>query len=346
MAILMPADSDAPISGSRMNCCSPARNVDQSILQLNVDELELAAVQSEDWRVLRGRCIVRVPYLPSHVPVFPSRSLRPFVSGFDNNPVLSSTELPAWQIDHSMFALLLIYAFHPISLPVHISPTLIADMLIPGKPMRARPGYISAAFCGSSPQAAFLSTRSLARPRTRLPPVPLSLLLSSLHRAGSAKHERSTKTNGLIFRTSVFVPHDGDNDQWRRPQLKHKPVFCHHASSRMQRRSRPFPALQDHMRSSRHRYVIRRVVPLRRPDASRNCAVWSRSVVVVGTRDAHERAAIVISSVRSLAGTGIEKRMYWFGDACHWAFAIAGDALSQVRLSGPVDTRFAGADAT
>ncbi|KAJ7907236.1 hypothetical protein B0H13DRAFT_2332617 [Mycena leptocephala] len=177
-----------------------------------------------------------------------------------------------------------------------------------------------------------------------------SLGLSSLHRAGSAKRERSTKTNEPIFRASAFVPHDGDGDQWRRPQLKHKPVFCRHASCRMQRvrgldsrpprhfpyafaaschisqRSRPFPALQDHMPSSRHRYVTRRVVPLRRPDASRNCAVWSRSVVVVGTRDAHERAAIIISSVRSLAGTGIEKRMYWFGDACHRAFGIAGDA--------------------
>ncbi|KAJ7884957.1 hypothetical protein B0H13DRAFT_2666918, partial [Mycena leptocephala] len=56
-----------------------------------------------------------------------------------------------------MFTPLLICAFHPISLP----------------PTRARPGYVSAAFCGSSPQAAFLSTRSLARPRTRLPPVPV-----------------------------------------------------------------------------------------------------------------------------------------------------------------------------
>ncbi|KAJ7884922.1 hypothetical protein B0H13DRAFT_1889759 [Mycena leptocephala] len=55
-----PADSGASISGSRTNCCSPARNVDQSILQLNVDELELAAVQSE---VLHGRRIARVPYL-------------------------------------------------------------------------------------------------------------------------------------------------------------------------------------------------------------------------------------------------------------------------------------------
>jgi hypothetical protein len=103
-------------------------------------------------------------------------SNRSFVSGFDNNLVL----LPAllWQTGnnpgHSKFAPLLICAFHPISL-------LIADVLIPRKPMRARPGYVSATFCGSSPQAAFFSTRSLARPRTRLPPdctlSPLALVV-------------------------------------------------------------------------------------------------------------------------------------------------------------------------
>ncbi|KAJ7790274.1 hypothetical protein B0H13DRAFT_2394629 [Mycena leptocephala] len=244
----------------------------------------------------------------------------------------------------------LICAFHPISLPVQISPTLIADVLIPGKPMRARPGYVSAAFCGSSLHAAFLCTRSLARSRTCLPPVPcaplaLVVLLPLLH----------------------VRAHDGDSDQC---QLKHKPVFCCHASSRMQgyaglirvllaisrtplvcmhghaafkltiprSSAASCHILQDHMRSSRHRHVIRRVVPLRRPDASRNCAVWSRSVVVVGTRDTHasERAAIVISSVRSLAGTGIEKRMYWFGDPCHRAFGMqempTASPLSSARI--------------
>ncbi|KAJ7884962.1 hypothetical protein B0H13DRAFT_2045302 [Mycena leptocephala] len=78
-----------------------------------------------------------------------------------------------------MFAPLLICAFHlvspdrltlvtsyTISLPVHISPTLIADVLIPRKPTHARPGYVCAAFCGSSPQAAF---HSLARPPSHSP---------------------------------------------------------------------------------------------------------------------------------------------------------------------------------
>jgi hypothetical protein len=43
------------------NCHSPARTVDQSILQLSVDELEgnSCGAQSEDLRVLRGRRIVR-----------------------------------------------------------------------------------------------------------------------------------------------------------------------------------------------------------------------------------------------------------------------------------------------
>jgi hypothetical protein len=50
---------------SRMNCCSPARNVDQSILQLSIDELEGSScvAQSEDLSVSRGRRIVRVQYL-------------------------------------------------------------------------------------------------------------------------------------------------------------------------------------------------------------------------------------------------------------------------------------------
>jgi hypothetical protein len=48
-----------------MNCCSPARNVDQSFLQLGVDELEgnSCGALSEDLRMLRGRRIVRVQYL-------------------------------------------------------------------------------------------------------------------------------------------------------------------------------------------------------------------------------------------------------------------------------------------
>jgi hypothetical protein len=54
----------------------------------------------------------------------------------------------------------------------YLSPTLLADVLIPRQPTRVRPGYVAAAFCGSSSQAAFLSARSLARPRTRLPRVP------------------------------------------------------------------------------------------------------------------------------------------------------------------------------
>jgi hypothetical protein len=54
----------------------------------------------------------------------------------------------------------------------YFSSILIADVLIPRQPTRVRPGYVAAAFCGSTSQAAFLSARSLARPRTRLPRVP------------------------------------------------------------------------------------------------------------------------------------------------------------------------------
>ncbi len=45
--------------------CSPARTVDQSILQLDADGLEgiSCGAQSEDLGVLRGRRIVRVQYL-------------------------------------------------------------------------------------------------------------------------------------------------------------------------------------------------------------------------------------------------------------------------------------------
>jgi hypothetical protein len=60
-------------------------------------------------------------------------------------------------------------------------PILIADVLIPGQPTRGRPGYVAAAFWGSSPQAAFLSTRSplhlpsSCTPRAR--PVPCAPLV-------------------------------------------------------------------------------------------------------------------------------------------------------------------------
>ncbi|KAJ7921638.1 hypothetical protein B0H13DRAFT_2318147 [Mycena leptocephala] len=139
-----------------------------------------------------------------------------------------------------MFAPSLICAFHPISL-------LIADVLIPRKPTRARPGYVSATFCGSSPQAAFLSTRSLARPRTRLPPVPcaplaLVVLLPLLRRPSSSP----AYPHFIEPDPPMFVPRDGDGDQWRgyagliRVLLAISP----------DERSRPFPALQDHMRSS------------------------------------------------------------------------------------------------
>jgi hypothetical protein len=48
-----------------MNYCSPARNADQSIPQLSVDELDASScgAQSEDLGMLRGRRIVRVQYL-------------------------------------------------------------------------------------------------------------------------------------------------------------------------------------------------------------------------------------------------------------------------------------------
>jgi hypothetical protein len=48
-----------------MNCCSLARNVDRSILQFSIDELEGGScdAQSEDLSVSRGRRIVRVQYL-------------------------------------------------------------------------------------------------------------------------------------------------------------------------------------------------------------------------------------------------------------------------------------------
>ncbi|KAJ7744343.1 hypothetical protein B0H16DRAFT_1727283 [Mycena metata] len=109
----------------------------------------------------------------------------------------------------------------------------------------------AAAFCGSSSQAAFLSAGSLARPPSHspsscnpplarpIPCAPLALVvllplrvfclccrpeaLKRRHR--SAKRERSTTTNGLIFHASAFVPHDGDGGQWRRPQLEHRVSF-------------------------------------------------------------------------------------------------------------------------
>ncbi|KAF8145454.1 hypothetical protein K438DRAFT_1781975 [Mycena galopus ATCC 62051] len=58
------ADSGASISGSQINCCSPAQNGDQSILQLSVDELKGSScgAHSEDLRMLRGRRIVRLQY--------------------------------------------------------------------------------------------------------------------------------------------------------------------------------------------------------------------------------------------------------------------------------------------
>jgi hypothetical protein len=58
-------DSNASVSGSRKNCCSPTRNVDQPILQHIVDELEDSScgAQSEYLRVLHGHRIVRVQYL-------------------------------------------------------------------------------------------------------------------------------------------------------------------------------------------------------------------------------------------------------------------------------------------
>ncbi|KAJ7310859.1 hypothetical protein DFH08DRAFT_1046243 [Mycena albidolilacea] len=90
-----------------------------------------------------------------------------------------------------------------------------------GDPIRVRPGYVAAAFCGSSPEVTFLSARSASHspssctPSARpVPSAPLALVvlpllrrpssldLSSLHRARSAKRERSTATNGLIFRAS------------------------------------------------------------------------------------------------------------------------------------------------
>ncbi|KAF8146759.1 hypothetical protein K438DRAFT_499825 [Mycena galopus ATCC 62051] len=85
--------------------------------------------------------------------------------------------------------------------------------------------------CGPPPPSTPLSF-PLARPRPRLPRVPLdpslalivflrSLCLScrpealKRHTARSAKPKQTTTTNGLIFRTSTLVPHDGDGDQWR-----------------------------------------------------------------------------------------------------------------------------------
>ncbi|KAJ7327497.1 hypothetical protein DFH08DRAFT_1084693 [Mycena albidolilacea] len=167
---------------------------------------------------------------------------RPFVSGFDNDPVVSSAELLTllWQTGGFRFLISCLrpYRYAP-SIPSYF---------------RQR-ACVAAAFCGSSSQAAFLSARSFALALAFLlypaRPVPCaslalgvlpllrrlssSLSLSSLHRAGSVKRERSTTTNRLIFRDSAFVPHDGDGDQWRRPQLEHKPAFTGHAPSRMQR---------------------------------------------------------------------------------------------------------------
>ncbi|KAF8176168.1 hypothetical protein K438DRAFT_1979300 [Mycena galopus ATCC 62051] len=113
-----------------------------------------------------------------------------------------------------------------------------ADVLIPGQPTRVYPGYVDAAFGGSSPRAAkFLSASSpshspsscICTPRARRlrwSSSSLSSVVSPrpilIHRAGSTKRERWTTTNGLIFRVSVFVPHDGDGDQC--------PFYCHASS--------------------------------------------------------------------------------------------------------------------
>ncbi|KAJ6487292.1 hypothetical protein DFH09DRAFT_1339526 [Mycena vulgaris] len=198
---------------------------------------------------------------PAHA--FPSRSLRsspalfyghenhdgdvyrPFVSGVDNNTGLSSAELPALLRQTGGFRFI---TFHVCSIPFHLRQCAYV------------PGFLPA---GRLP----LRSLALAEARThlpRVPPVPLypvrrsrwssssllrrpssSLGLSALHRAGSAKRERLTTTNELIFRVSAF-PHDGDGDPWRRPQLEHEPVFCRHASSRMQRVRGLDPRLPRH----------------------------------------------------------------------------------------------------
>ncbi|KAJ7864250.1 hypothetical protein B0H14DRAFT_3604256 [Mycena olivaceomarginata] len=153
---------------------------------------------------------LRSPPALFHGPDYDGDMYRPFVSGFDNNPVVSSAEHPAllWQTGGFRFV---IPCFN-MGVPSHFTPA------------NAR---VAAAFCGSSSQAAFLSARSPSHlPSSRTPrarPVPcaplaLVVLLPLLHRpsshglswlrAGSAKRERSTTMNRVI-RASAFVPHDG-----------------------------------------------------------------------------------------------------------------------------------------
>jgi hypothetical protein len=63
---------------------------------------------------------------------------------------------------------------------------------------------------------------------------PSSIGLSPLRRARSAKRELSTTTNGLIFRASAFVPHDGDGERQLRSTSSCLPplIFPHATGTR------------------------------------------------------------------------------------------------------------------
>jgi hypothetical protein len=98
---------------------------------------------------------------------------------FDNDPMVSSADLLTllWQTGGFRFVISC-YRYVP-SIPFHFRGIfLAADVLIRRQPTRARLGYVAAAFCGSSSQAAFLSASSLALPRTRpVSPVPVLYLV-------------------------------------------------------------------------------------------------------------------------------------------------------------------------
>ncbi|KAJ7026033.1 hypothetical protein C8F04DRAFT_123867 [Mycena alexandri] len=60
---------------------------------------------------------------------------------------------------------------------------------------RLRPGYVAAAFCGSSTQTAFLCLRCRPEAVNSIPPPP-----SSIHRAGSAKREHYARADAAPLR--------------------------------------------------------------------------------------------------------------------------------------------------
>ncbi|KAJ7884931.1 hypothetical protein B0H13DRAFT_2536136 [Mycena leptocephala] len=262
-----------------MNCCSPARNVDQSILQLNVDELELAAVQSEDLRVLRGRRIVRVPYL-----------LQPVERGGANNSLFN--RIGSRTVNNAV-------------LITDIDRTLIKSSFTCTRPhmlrpLRSPPPFVSG--FDNNPSVALADW-----------PFHVCALIDMRVRS----HFTSGAYLAHPYRRCAYSRNTNARASWLR--LCQLLRFLYAGLIRV---LSPFPVRLRVVDHFPHRKTTC-APPATATSYAASChcvvlmhletALSGPAVVVVGTRDAHERAAIVISSVRSLAGTGIEKRMYWFG---------------------------------